>query len=155
MKRLLLALAIALIACPAVIASEEDYAGWKSVTFTCQPMQPFPETTVTVESEGDAADLRLRLLRVANSQFDLTVPKEAIEDLKHPMLDTVRLSTEAGRGGAPWMYVTFKLGNPRAGEPWDFPTVYIKIRDGKVVGRSLKRTSGNRIGYEDLPYATR
>lgn len=143
---------LALLVCSAALASEEDYALWTSLTFVCRPSKPFPETTVQVQTGGEGKDRRITSLRVSNKDFDMRAPHEALADLAVPMLDTLRLSTEAGYDKTPWMYITFALGNPRPGQPWDFPTVYLKIRDGRLVGRSLKRRAGDQVRYEDLPY---
>ena len=150
---ILLAAALALcLACPHAGASEEDYVPLRSVTLTYRPVGPIPDTTVAVESEGEGRHLRIRHLKVSTKDWAVDVPQEALADLALPLLDTVRLITEAGRDKTPWLYVTFRLDNPKPGEPWDSPTVYLKIKDGRLVGRSLKRTSGDHTGHEDLPY---
>ncbi len=145
------AILLVTILCSTALASEEDYLIITSMTLVCQPWKPFAETTVQVQTGGQDNSRRIALLRVSNKDFDLTLPREALADLAMPMLDTLRLSTEPGYDKTPWMYVTFALASPTPGAAWDSPTVYLKILDGKFVGRSLKRRVGGQIKYEDLP----
>ena len=148
MRRTLLAVLGILVACSPLLASEEEIAPWKSVTFVCKPMEPFPETTVSIETDAG----RIQAIRVTNKQFDLKVPKEAFADLVQPLIQTAEVHSEAGYDKTPWLYVTVKLGNPKPGEPWDSPTFYLKIKDGKVVGRSILRVKEGQAKFEDLPY---
>ncbi len=145
-----LVLVAAWVPCHA-LASEEDYATINAVKFTCRPMKPFADTTVEAVADGNGAERRLTLLRVASKDFDITFPKEALADLRVPMLDTLRISTEAGYDAKPWLYVTFQLGSPQPGRMWDYPRAYMKVQGGKFVGRSLRRTTGGTVKYEELP----
>jgi hypothetical protein len=123
------------LACPDAGASEVDYAPLRSVTQTDGPVGGIPETTVAVETAGQGQHLRIGHLKVSNKDWAVDVPQGALVDLADPLLDTVRLITEAGRDNTPWLYVTFRLGNPKPGEPWDSPTVYLTIRGGRLGGR--------------------
>jgi len=145
---MLLAVLTILVACLPLLASQEYIAPWKSVTFVCKPNDPFPETTVSIETDGNT----IQAIRVTNKQFDLKVPREAFADLVQPLIQTARLHSEPGYDKTPWLYVTLTLENPKPGEVWDSPTFYLKIKDGKVVGRSLKRIKDGQVTFEDLPY---
>lgn len=144
-------LAIALAVAGAARASEETYAVIHAIKFTCQPERPFGPTTVEAVADGNGAERVLTLLRVTSKDFDISVPKEALADLRVPMLDTLRVSTEAGYDKTPWLYVTFQLGNPQPGKMWDYPRAYLKVKEGKFVGRALRRTAPGKVTFEDLP----
>jgi len=146
-----LAAGLLLAAAGAATASEETYALINAIKFTCQPEKPFPATTVEAVADGNGAERVLTLLRVTSKDFDIRVPKEALADLRVPMLDTLRVSTEAGYDKTPWMYVTFQLGSPQPGKMWDYPRAYLKIKDGRFVGRALPRTAPGKVTFENMP----
>jgi hypothetical protein len=149
-KRLLLTALVAAVACSPLAASQEHIAPWKSVTFVSKATELFPETTVTVESDG----VHIQAIRVTNKQFDLKVPKEAFADLAQPLVETVQLSSEPGYDKTPWMYLTFGLAGPGPGGPWDSQTFRLRIKDGKVAGRMITRVKGGQSTDEELPYVT-
>ena len=58
--------------------------------------------------------------------------RKQLAGLDAPLLNTAQLRVEGGRGGPPWLYLTFRLAKPGAA-PADWPLAYIRFRDGKVM----------------------
>jgi hypothetical protein len=131
-----------------IFASEEDIATWLSVSVTAQPSKPFERVQVFMEVASSDFDAQIKALRITLQGHDLSFPKEAIADLRHPLLNTVWISSEAGYDKDPWLYISFELGMPESkrGMAWDSPRIYLAFQNGKFIKRftSRRKSEGGR-----------
>src|SRR5262245_55564397 len=109
---LLPACLVTLVAAAPLAGSAEDIASWRSVTVKAQPGKPFGAVTVSVELAGAGYESKIKSLVVKDGEKELAVPEAAYRGLRHIMLDRLRVSSEAGRGGEPLLYVSVVLGRP-------------------------------------------
>lgn len=153
MKQVLILAAALLVqawAASGAAGSEEDIAAWRTATFVYDAAKPFGRTTVTIDA-GGKAPAGVAALKVATAAFTVDVPPTVFDGQPPPDVGSVRVSSEAGYDKSPWLYISFALTNPKPGQPWDSPRLYVAIQDGKIVKRFLKRWSDGGPRYEDLP----
>ena len=118
------------------VASEEEFLPAHKVSIVAAG-RSFGEVAATIEMkrDGDAGKIKSVTLKIADKEF--AVPEEQFADLRNPLLKTAEFRTEGGRDkGPPWLYLTFRLARAKAGLS-ESPLVYIKFRDGKLMGRSI------------------
>ena len=131
---------------PIGYASEEDIANWKTVSIIAQPVSFSEEVKVHAEREDAGWSSKFKVLRIFQGEEELTIPEEALKIVKNPRLETLKISSEAGYNGVPWLYVSFELERPEPGIEWDFPRVYLAFQNGKFVNRFVakRREDGAR-----------
>ena len=124
-----------------VIASEEDIAGWLSVSITAQASKPFEKVDALMEITGLDFNAGIKVLRISCQGHALSFPPEAIAGLRHPLLQTLMISSLAGCDEYPWLYISFELGMPesRRGTAWEPPRVYLAFQNDKFVKRFMSR----------------
>src|SRR4051794_4445341 len=138
MKRLTLSALIVCLPCVALLASEEDVLPPRKVSLTADGGKPFGEVSATLETTGGGKDYRIKAitLTVAGKKYD--VPKEQFNDLRDPLINTAEFRREGGRdGGSPYLYLTFRWAKRGGRSVADYPRVYTRFRNGKLLGRSI------------------
>jgi hypothetical protein len=138
MKRLALSVLTVCFLCGVLFASEEDILPPRKVALTADGGKAFGEVSATLETTGDGKDYRIKAitLTVGGKKYD--VPKEQFNDLRDPLINTAEFRWEAGRvGDSPYLYLTFRLAPPGVKSVADYPRVYIRFQDGKLLGRSI------------------
>ena len=105
---------------------------------TADSGKTFGEVSATLETTGDGKDYRIKAitLTVGGKKYD--VPKDQFNDLLDPLINTAEFRWESGRDGdSPYLYLTFRLAKPGVKSVADYPRVYIRFRDGKLLGCSI------------------
>jgi hypothetical protein len=129
MRRAVVILALAWLLAGPARASEEDILPTRKLSLTADGSRDFGEVTAAVET---AEDGRLRSVTLVVAGKCHAVPQEQFAGLGAPLLNTAQIRVEAGQGGPPWLYLTFRLARPGAA-PADCPLAYIPFRDGRLM----------------------
>jgi hypothetical protein len=138
MKRLALGALVGCALCGALFASEEETLPPRKVSLTADGGKAFGEVSATLEAAGAGQGYRIKAiaLTVGGKRYD--VPQEQLNDLRNPLINTAEFRWEAGQeGDSPYLYLTFRLAEPGAKSAANHPRVYIRFRDGKLLGRSV------------------
>jgi hypothetical protein len=138
MRRLTASLAVIWLLLGTAHASEEDILPTRKLTVSADGGRDFGEVTAAIET---ARDGRVKSINLFVGGGCYAVPREQLEDLGPALLHTAQFRAEAGRGGPPWLYLTFRVAKPGALDASDCPLVYIRFRDGKVRDRHIRPPS--------------
>jgi hypothetical protein len=140
MRRLTASLAVAWLLLGTAHASEEDILPTRTrkLTISADGGRNFGEVSAAIET---AKDGRIKSINLFVGDKCYAVPQEQLTDLGPSLLHTAQFRAEAGRGGPPWLYLTFRVATPGALDPADCPLVYIRFRDGKVMDRHIRTPS--------------
>jgi hypothetical protein len=65
----------------------------------------------------------------------IEVPKAQFEDLEDPLINTLEFRTEAGRGGKPLLYLTFRQAKRGVKSADEYARVYIRYQQGRLLER--------------------
>lgn len=118
------------------VGSEEDFASIQQISIVAQPREPFGQVTVNVTlTEGD--EWGIAAMSVKEAETELSLPKEAFETIKNPLIQQLRVSSEAGFDKLPWLYVSVELHRPEL-PPGERVWVYFAFQEGQFVKRFLK-----------------
>lgn len=131
-------------------SSEEDMANWDSVTVIAQAGS-FKDVKVTAEIEWKGSEEKFKLLKVFSGLTELVIPAEATKDILNPALSTLMVSSEAGYGEFPLLYVSFLLSNAGAQEAVGPTRIYFAFQENKFIKRFATRLKkdGSRDFIED------
>src|SRR5262249_3196321 len=137
MRRLTASLAVAWLLLGTAHASEEDILPTRRPTATvpADGGRDCGEVSAAIEA---AKDGRVKSINLFVGDRCYAVPPEQLADLGPALLYTAQFRAEAGRGGPPWLYLTFRVAKPGALDASDCPLVYIRFRDGKVMDRHIR-----------------
>jgi hypothetical protein len=136
MRRLAASLAVTWLLLGTAHASEEDILPTRSkLTISADGGRGFGEVSAAIET---AKDGRIKSINLFVGDRCYAVPQEQLADLGPALLYTAQFRAEAGRGGPPWLYLTFRVAKPGALDSSDCPLVYIRFRDGKVMDRHIR-----------------
>jgi hypothetical protein len=138
MKRLALGLVATCLVGGALVASEEDILPPRKVALAADGGKALGEVSATLEAAGGGADYRVTAITLTVAGKTYAVPKEQFDDLRGPLIGTAEFRREPRRAGdPPYLYLTFRLAKPGIKSVADRPTVYIRFRDGKLLGRTI------------------
>ena len=120
-------------------SSVEWVAHTHKVSIWADAGKPFGEVSATLQTTGTRPNLRIKSITLTVNGKKFVVPQASFKNLQRPQISTAVFHTEGGgsrRGekdsGSPWLYLIFRLENPKAKSISDYSKVYIRFRDGKL-----------------------
>lgn len=134
MNRLAISALIVCFLCGVVIASEEDILPPRKVCLTADGGKAFGEVSATLEN---GKDYRIKAITLTVRGRNFQVPEEQFSDLRDPLINTAEFRVDGGRGGQPLLYLTFRLAKPGAKSVAEYPRVYIRFENGKLLERYI------------------
>jgi hypothetical protein len=137
--RLLSVLVLTAVSVNVALGSEEWMAHTHKVSIWADAGQHFGEVSATLQTTGAQPNHRIKSITLTVRGKKIVVPQASFKNLRRPQISTATFRTDAGgsrRGekdsGSPWLYLVFRLENPRAKSASDYSNVYIRFRDGKL-----------------------
>ncbi len=124
--------------CGAIFASEEEILTPRKVSLNSDGRKDFGQVSATLEAAPVGKGDRVQAITLTVSGKTLQVPKEQFSDLENPLINTAQFRTEGVEGGQPLLYLTFRLAKQGVKSVADYPTVYIRFQDGKLLNRRVR-----------------
>jgi hypothetical protein len=125
--------------CSAAFCSTEWVAHTHKVSIWADAGKPFGEVSATLQTTGSRPNHRIKSITLTINGKKFIVPQASFKNLQRPQTSTAVFHTEGGGNrrrekdsGSPWLYLIFRLENPKAKSISDYSKVYIRFRDGKL-----------------------
>lgn len=145
MKVAVLGVCVVCLFCGALFASEEEILRPRTVALTADGGKTFGKVGAAIETSGTGERYRIKALTLSVGGNKIEVPEGQFRDLRDPLIGTSEFRWEAGRnGGSALLYLTFRLAKQGATTAADYPRAYIRVRDGKLLDRSIHDPLGQK-----------
>ena len=118
-------------------ANEEDVLAVRKIAITADGLKAFGEVTATVESSNDGKEGRVTAITLVVGGTKYEVPKQQVQNLKSPLLDTVKLLSGPAKDGTPTLTLEFRLWKTDWKSHSELPVASVTLKGGKLLNLTV------------------